>query len=229
VETIIKLLDRIIPNVMDKPGELGLSIIQTLIMTGISGIISFALGMVFGTLLVTTKPGGIMQNKGFYTVLDKVINIFRSIPFIILLAALIPLTRLIVGTAIGTRGAMVPLVIGCVPFFSRQMESALSEVDPGVIEAAQSMGSSPLAIVFRVYFRESIPSIIRMVIITIISLIGLTAMAGAVGGGGLGDFSIRYGHNRNQWDVTIVTVIILLIMVSIIQSLGSWLIKKTTH
>ncbi|MEG1972241.1 MAG: ABC transporter permease subunit [Oscillospiraceae bacterium] len=160
---------------------------------------------------------------------DKVINFFRSIPFIILLAALIPLTRFIMGTALGVKGAIIPLVFGTVPFFTRQIESALLEIDGGLIEAAQSMGNSPVQIVTRVYLREGIPSIVRATTITFISLVGLTAMAGAVGAGGLGDFAIRYGHNLGQQDVTIVTVIILLITVNIIQGIGSAIIKKTTH
>jgi D-methionine transport system permease protein len=223
------LLLRFLPNVMKKPGELLTSFLQTLVMLGVSGSISFCIGLVFGVLLIVSAPGGILQNRGLFNVLDKMINFFRSIPFIILLAALIPLTRFVVGTAIGTKGAMLPLVFGTVPFFSRQIESALAEVDGGIIEAAQSMGSSPLGIIFRVYLRESIPSIVRAVTITLVSLTGLTAMAGAVGGGGLGDFAIRYGHQRNQLDVTFVTVLALLILVSVIQGLGSWVIKKTTH
>ncbi|MDZ5034706.1 methionine ABC transporter permease, partial [Clostridium perfringens] len=162
-------------------------------------------------------------------VLDKIINITRSIPFIILLAAAIPLTRAIVGTAIGTKGSFVPLVLGTIPFFSRQIESALSEIDKGVIEAAEAMGSSPLEIIFRVYLKESVPNIIRATTITFVSLVGLTAMAGSVGGGGLGDLAIRYGYQRNQIDITFVTVIILLIVVNIIQGLGDRVIKKTTH
>ena len=161
--------------------------------------------------------------------LDKVVNTCRSIPFIILLAAVIPLTRLIVGTALGTKGALVPLIIGTVPFFSRQIESALSELDQGLIEAAQSMGSSPIEIILRVYLKESIPNIVRATTITFISLVGLTAMAGSVGGGGLGDLAIRYGYQRYQTDVTFVTIIILLIIVNVIQGVGDFIIKKTTH
>jgi len=226
---MVELLNKLIPNVMKKPGELLTSLIQTLVMIGISGSISFCIGLVFGVLLVTTAPGKILQNRWVFTWFDKSINFFRSIPFIILLAALIPLTRLISGTAIGTRGAIVPLVFGTVPFFSRQIESALAEVDGGFIEAAKSMGSSPLGIIFRVYLRESIPGIVRVTTITLVSLTGLTAMAGAVGAGGLGDFAIRYGHQRNQLDVTFVTVLVLLVLVSIIQGIGSFIIRRTTH
>ena len=227
--TMLEILNKLIPNVMRKPGELFTSILQTLVMVGVSGSVSFCIGIIFGVLLVTTANGGILQNRFIFTFLDKSTNLFRSIPFIILLAALIPLTRFVMGTAIGVRGAILPLVFGTVPFFSRQVESALAEVDGGIIEAAQSMGSSPLGIIFRVYLRESIPSITRVTTITLVSLTGLTAMAGAVGAGGLGDFAIRYGHQRNQFDVTVVTVLVLLALVSIIQGLGSLIIKRTTH
>ena len=226
---MVELLVNLVPNVMKKPGELCTSILQTLVMVGVSGSVSFCIGLVLGVLLVTTAPGGILQNRGVFLYLDKTINFFRSIPFIILLAALIPLTRFVMGTAIGTKGAIVPLVFGTVPFFSRQIESALAEVDGGIIEAALSMGSSPPGIIFRVYLRESIPSIARAVTITLVSLTGLTAMAGAVGAGGLGDFAIRYGHQRNQFDVTIVTVLVLLVLVSVIQGIGSLVSKRTTH
>jgi D-methionine transport system permease protein len=223
------LIDILIPNVVTKVPELIKSFWQTLYMMGLSGVISFALGMIFGITLTVTKKKGIMENSVVYNILDKIINTFRSIPFIILLAALIPLTRAVVGTAIGTKGAILPLVFGTVPFFTRQIETALAELDSGLIEASQAMGSSPLEIIYRVYLKESIPSIVRGTTITFISLVGLTAMAGAVGGGGLGDFAIRYGHQRNQVDVTYVTVIILLVVVNTIQSLGNFIIRKTTH
>ncbi|MGE5629946.1 MAG: methionine ABC transporter permease [Caulobacteraceae bacterium] len=224
-----ELLKALIPNVMTKVPELVKSLWQTLYMMGLSGAISFVLGLIFGIILTVTKKRGIMENVVVYNILDKIINTFRSIPFIILLAALIPLTRAVVGTAIGTKGAILPLVFGTVPFFTRQIETALAELDSGLIEASQAMGSSPMEIIYRVYLKESIPSIVRVTTITFISLVGLTAMAGAVGGGGLGDFAIRYGHQRNQVDVTYVTVIILLIVVNLIQGLGNFIIRKTTH
>lgn len=225
----MEVLQALIPNVLSKPEELLTSCGQTLYMVSVSGIISLCFGGVFGILLTVTAPNRIGSNRVVYTVLNKLIDLFRSIPFIILLTALIPLTRLVVGTAIGTRGAILPLVFGTVPFLTRQIESALAEVDTGLIEAAQSMGFSPAEIVWCVYLRESTPGIIRVCSITLISLIGLTAMAGAVGGGGLGDFAIRYGHQRNQIDVTYVTVVILLAAVSIIQTIGQYAIRKTTH
>ncbi len=224
-----ELINRLLRNVVNKLPELGKSVVDTFYMIGISGGISFVFGLILGIILVVTKKGNILENKIVFNVLDKIINIFRSIPFIILLAAAIPLTRAIVGTAVGTKGALVPLVIGTVPFFTRQIESALSELDNGLIEAAQSMGSSPLEIIFRVYLKESIPNIIRATTITFISLVGLTAMAGSVGGGGLGDLAIRYGYQRFQNDVTFVTIIILLIIVNLIQGIGDLIIKKTTH
>lgn len=224
-----EFLYNIMPNVIDKLDEFVEAIGDTLLMVIWSGAISFVLGMILGVLLIVTRPGGIMQNRVVYEILDKLINFFRSIPFIILLTAVMPLSRFIMGTAIYVRGAIVPLVFGTVPFFSRQIESALAETDSGLVEAALSMGSSPLEIIFRVYLRESISAIARGTTITAISLLGLTAMAGAVGAGGLGDFAIRYGHDRNQADVTYVTVLVLVIMVAIIQMIGSLVIKKNSH
>ncbi len=218
-----------IPNVLDRVPELVKSFQQTLYLIAFSGAISFVIGMVLGVVLTVTKPGNILENKLVYTTLDRVINLFRSIPFIILIGALIPLTRAVVGTAIGTKGAILPLIFGTVPFFARQIETALAQMDKGLIEAAQAMGSSPWEIIFRVYLKESVPGIVRATTITFVSLVGLTAMAGAVGGGGLGDFAIRYGHQRNMVDITYVTVVIILLMISLIQGIGNYIIKKTTH
>ena len=221
--------DRIIPNVMDKLPDFFEAIRDTLIMVGWSGIIAFVLGLFLGIVITVTKPGGILENKVLYQILDKLINFFRSIPFIILLTWVIPISRAIMGTAINVEGAIVPLIMGTVPFFSRQVESALAETDHGLIEAALSMGCGPLEIIFRVYLRESVSAIARGTTITAISLVGLTAMAGAVGSGGLGDFAIRYGHDRNMTDVTWVTVITVFILVSIIQLLGNLVVKKSRH
>ncbi|MBE6053983.1 MAG: ABC transporter permease [Clostridium sartagoforme] len=223
------LVQKLLPNAITKIPDIYKATLETLLMIFVAGVISFVIGVILGVILVVTKKGNILENKPIYYVLEKIINITRSIPFIILLAAAIPLTRAIVGTAIGTKGSFVPLVLGTIPFFARQIESALSEIDKGVIEAAESMGSSPVEIIFRVYIKESIPNIVRATTITFISLVGLTAMAGSVGGGGLGDLAIRYGYQRNQVDITFVTVIILLIFVNIIQGAGNLVIKKTTH
>ena len=223
------LVQKLLPNAVTKIPEIYKATGETLLMIIVAGAISFVIGLILGVILVVTKKENILENKVVYYVLEKIINITRSIPFIILLAAAIPLTRLLVGTAIGTKGSFVPLVLGTIPFFARQIESALSEVDKGIIEAAESMGSSPFEIIFRVYLKESIPNIVRATTITFISLVGLTAMAGSVGGGGLGDLAIRYGYQRYQVDITFVTVIILLIFVNIIQGAGNIVIKKTTH
>lgn len=224
-----ELLSRWLPNVINKLPEFKESIIETFIMVGWSGIVSFAIGLILGVVLTVTKPEGILKNTVIYHILDKIINFFRSIPFIILLAMVVPVTREIMGTAIGVEGAIVPLIFGCVPFFSRQIETALADVNPGQIEAAQSMGLGNMDIIIRVYLKESVAGIARVTTITIINLIGLTAMAGAVGAGGLGDFAIRYGHQRNQPDVIYITVIILVLIVSIIQLTGNYIAKKSKH
>lgn len=224
-----ELLNKWIPNVMGRLPDFWQAIGDTLLMVAWSGVISFVLGLALGVVVTVTRPGGILENRAVYQILDKLINFIRSIPFIILLTAVMPLSRLIMGTAIYVRGAIVPLVFGTVPFFTRQVESALAQVDKGLVEAALAMGSSPLEIVFRVYLRESIAAIARGTTITLISLIGLTAMAGVVGAGGLGDFAIRYGHDRNMTDVTYVTVLVVFLLVSLIQFIGGRIVKKNTH
>ena len=223
------MLEQLIPNVMVKIPKLIQSILETFQMMGWSGSISFILGLFFGVILIVTRRGGIMECHPVYWILDKIINILRSIPFIILVPATLFLSRAIMGTGIGVKGAIIPLIIGTVPFFSRQIELALAEVDGGLIEAAQAMGDSPLQIIFRVYLKESIPAIARATTITFISLIGLTAMAGVVGAGGLGDFAIRYGHQRSEPDVIWVTILIILILVTVAQAIGDVIIKKTTY
>jgi len=161
--------------------------------------------------------------------LDKVVNIFRSIPFIILISLLVVMTRAIVGTSIGPTAAIVPLTVGVIPFFARQIEIALLEVDPGVIEAAEAMGTSPFGIIFRVYLLEGLPGIVRVSALTIINVIGLTAMAGAVGAGGLGSLAVTRGYNRFQTDVTWVAMIIILVLVFISQAISNWIVKKISH
>lgn len=224
-----ELLIRYLPNVVDSWPVLTQSIVETIQMVLIAGVISSLFGMVLGTILTVMQPGGILQNKAVYQVLDKLINLFRSIPFIILLFCLLPLTRLLAGTAIGVRGAIVPLVFGTTPFFARQIEAALSEVDPGLVEAAQAMGNSNLEIIIQIYWRESIAGIARGATITLISLVNLTAMAGAVGAGGLGNFAYIYGQQRNRMDIIYVTVVLLVLLVSVIQIIGSWIAKRNTH
>ena len=219
-----EFLNNIIPNVMAKLPDFYAAIGDTLLMVVWSGAISFVLGLTLGVLITVTKPGGILENKIVYQILDKLVSLFRSIPFIILLTWVMPVSRAIMGTAIYVRGAIVPLVFGAVPFFTRQGESALAE-----IEAALSMGSTPLEIIFRVYLKESVAAIARGTTITAISLLNLTAMAGVVGAGGLGDIAIRYGHDRNMLDVTNVTVLVLVIIVCIMEFAGGKVVKKNTH
>lgn len=219
----------ILPNLISRWPDFIEAIRDTLLMEVWAGSIGFVFGLSFGIILTVTKPGGILENKVIYKILDIFTNLFRSIPFIILLTALMPLSRLIMGTAIYVRGAIVPLVFGSVPFFTRQVQSALAQTDEGLIEAAQAMGLSPADIIKRVYLRESIGPLARATTITAISLLGLTAMAGVVGAGGLGDFAIRYGHDRNMTDITWVTVIVLIIAVSLVQLLGDTIARKNTH
>lgn len=217
------------PNVLLLKQEFIDSTIETLYMVFWTAIIAGILGTLLGVVLVATGPEGILKNSVLYNILEKIINVCRSIPFIIMLALIQPITRFLTGTTIGTTAALVPLVIGVIPFFARQIENALLEVDPGVIEAAESMGTSPLGIIFRVYLIEGLPSIIRVSSVTIINLIGLTAMAGAIGAGGLGNLAITRGYNRFQTDVTVVATLIILILVFASQFISNTLIKKTSH
>ncbi|MDR7871367.1 MAG: methionine ABC transporter permease [Tissierellaceae bacterium] len=226
---MLNLMTKYTPNLLDYWPEFINSIGETLQMLFLSGIYSFIIGLLLGTVLVVTRKGNILENPYIHGVLDGLVNLFRSIPFVILITALIPVTKLIVGTFIGVKGAIFPLIVGCTPFFVRQVDMALSDIDNGLIEAAQSMGLSPLGIIFRVYLKESIPALARSTTITAISLLGLTAMGGAVGGGGIGSFVIRYGHNRFYQDITYVSVGVILIFVTIIQFIGNIIIKKTTH
>ncbi|MDA3730963.1 ABC transporter permease [Niameybacter massiliensis] len=223
------LLTELAPNVIEYFPELVKAFNETLITVGLSGLIATLIGLPLGILLLITSPKHILENKTLYSILSKTINIFRSIPFVILIAAIVPFTRFVVGTTIGIKGALVPLVVGVAPFIARQVEVALHKVDHGVLEAARAMGSTPLEIIFKVIIPEGLPNIIHAVTISLISLIGFSAMAGTVGGGGLGDFAIRYGYNFFKTDIMVVTVIILLLLVTLIQSLGDFIAHKFTH
>ncbi|OJF97095.1 methionine ABC transporter permease [Alkalibacterium sp. 20] len=216
-------------NVLSIRPEILNSIWETLYMLGISALISGFLGIILGIILVVTERQGILENRKVYDFLERSVNAFRSVPFIIMLTLIAPFTRFIVGTSIGTTAAIVPLVAGTVPFYSRQVQNALLEVDKGVIEAAEAMGSSPLEIIFRVYLKEGLSSIIRVSSVTIINLMGLTAMAGAIGAGGLGNLAVARGYNRFQSDVTLVATIAIMIIVLISQMIGNFLVRKTSH
>lgn len=227
--TLENVLRATIPNLYTYRDKFFTSLSATGQMMLKAGLISFVLGLLFGVLLVVTKRGGIRQNMLVYQIVNLVINVFRSIPFIILLIFLIPMTRKIVGTAIGVKGAILPLVFGCVPFYTRQVEVALSGVDSGKVEAARSMGTGTMGLIFRVYLHEAVPELIRVTTVTTISLIGLTTMAGAVGAGGIGSFAINYGQNQNHQDIVNVCVVVLLVVVFLLQTLGNFLAKRTTH
>ena len=199
---------------------------ETVYMVAVSMAVATALGVPLGVLLSATGKGGILEARAFNKALGAVVNAIRSIPFIILMVAIIPLTRLIVGTAIGTTAAMVPLIIAAVPFIGRQVETSLTEVPYGLVEAALSMGATPLQIIRRVLLPEAMPSIVAQLTTVIISLVGESAMAGAIGGGGLGDLAIRYGYQRFRPDVMIATVVILIILVQLVQFAGNLLAKR---
>ncbi|VDG33860.1 methionine ABC transporter permease [Lactobacillus pentosus] [Lactiplantibacillus mudanjiangensis] len=219
----------LIPNVLQMKSEFIQATLETLYMTAFSAIIAGVLGLGLGVLLVVTHPHGILADQPSYQILDKLTNLLRSVPFIILLAVISPLTSYLVGTTVGTTASLVPLVFGIFPFYARQVQNALLDVDQGIVEAAQSMGSSPLAIIFRVYLKEGLPDLIRVSIVTVISLIGLTTMAGAIGAGGLGDIAISIGYARFENDVTLVAMVIILVLVFVVQIFGDWLVKRVSH
>ncbi len=199
---------------------------ETCYMVFASTVLSTVIGVPLGVILTVTRKEHILPNAAINTVLGAIVNATRSTPFIILMVAIIPLTRLIVGSSIGTTAAIVPLTISAAPFIARIIESSLLEIDPGIIEAAQAMGASPMQIIRKVLIPESLHSIVLGITLAVISLIGYSAMAGTLGGGGLGDLAIRYGYQRFQMEVMVATVIVLIIMVQAMQSLGDYASKK---
>ena len=202
-------------------GILAEGVWDTLVMTVMSTLFAYLIGLPMGVLSVLSQPHGIRPHKAANAVLGWIINIGRSFPFAILMVALFPFTKLVMGTRLGLRGAVLPLVVASAPFVARMVETSLSEVDAGVIEAAQSMGASTFQIVWKVYLPEAMPSLILGGSITLIAIVGYTAIAGMVGAGGLGDLAIRYGHQRNVPSVMWVTVVILVIIVQVVQSVFS--------
>jgi len=207
----------------------GTSLWETVIMVGISGAIGGLLGIPLGGFLRLTDHKGILSNRPANVVVGGLVNAVRSTPFIILLVAIIPFTRLVTGTSIGTWAAIVPMTLAAAPFIARLVETALREVDAGLIEAAQSMGASTWQIVWKVLLPEALPGIVAGLTIALVSLTGYSAMAGAVGGGGLGDLGIRYGYQRFLPDVMLAVVLILIVFVQGLQSLGDWLVRRLTH
>lgn len=202
---------------------------ETLWMVFASALFGTLLGVPLGIALHITKPGQISAQPVFNKVLGTIVNVGRSVPFIILLVAIIPLTRLIIGTSIGTNAAIVPLAIGAIPFLARLVEGALMEIPSGLVEAAQAMGATHRQIIRKVMLPEALPGILNAVVITLVALVNYSAMAGAIGGGGLGDVGIRYGYQRFEPTIMLITVAILVILVQLIQSIGERLVKRVDH
>lgn len=203
------------------------ALIETIYMSFVATFFAVVIGFFLAIILILSSKDGLRQNLKLYATLDVVINTLRSFPFIILMIVLFPLTKFLIGKSIGTTAAIIPLTIGAAPFIARLIESAFKEVDKGVIEAAKSFGASDWQIIFKVMFIEAMPSIISAITLTLITVIGFSAMAGAVGGGGLGDVAIKYGYYRFQTDTMIYTVIILIALVQVCQSVGDYLYKIT--
>lgn len=203
------------------------SLAETLYMLSVSAIIATVIGIPLGILLVVTEKNHILSCPIMNKPLAFVINMIRSIPFIILMVAIIPLTRIIAGTSIGTTAAIVPLTLAAIPYTARMVETSIREIPSGLIEAAESMGASPLQIIYKVLIPEALPAVIQNMTVVIVSLIGSSAMAGTIGGGGLGDLAIRYGYQRFQADMMIATIVVLIVIVQVIQWVGNNLSKKT--
>lgn len=203
--------------------------VDTAYMVLLATLVSIVLGVPLGVVLLVTSKGYFYYSKPFYTVLGTIVNALRSVPFIILMVAIIPITKFFVGTSIGTTAAVVPLTVSTIPFLARLVETSLKTVPYGLIEAAQSMGASPFRIIVRVLIPEAMPELIANFTLTVIVIIGCSAMAGTIGGGGLGDIAIRYGYMRFQLPVMVMTVLILIVMVQLTQLLGDFLAKRVDH
>lgn len=214
-EYFLELKNMILPAILD-----------TLYMVFWSSLISVIIGIILGIILYSTDKGNIMENKIINKILGTIINIGRSIPFVILMIAVFPLSKFIVGTSIGTTASIVPLTVAAIPFVARMIEICLKEIDKGIIESAISMGASEWQIIYKVLLPESIASIISTITTTIISIIGYSSMAGVIGGGGLGDISIKYGYQRYRVDILIISVVMMIILVQIVQGIGNILSKK---
>jgi D-methionine transport system permease protein len=205
------------------------SLWETLLMVAISGIAGSVIGIPLGVLLRLTDQGGVLQHAGINRSVGGIVKAVRSTPFIILLVAIIPFTRLVAGSSIGTAAAVVPLTIAAAPFIARLVEASLREVDHGLVEAAQAMGASTWQIVFKVLLPEALPGIVGGFTITLVSLTGYSAMAGAIGGGGLGDLGIRYGYQRFLPEIMLAVVVVLVAFVQAVQSLGDWAVRRLSH
>lgn len=217
---------------LDNPAlttQMGPAILETLYMVLIPGVLTIALGLPLGLLLASSSANGLRPRRALNQVVGTIVNMVRSFPFIILIIALLPFTRLVVGTSLGWQAMIVPLTIGAVPFFARLAESNISSVSAGKIEAAQMMGASNLRIEWQIQVREALPQLVQSVTVLAITLVGYSAMAGVVGGGGLGQLAINYGHYRNQTDVMIVMVVLIVVLVQLLQMLGDWVSRLVDH
>ena len=208
---------------------IGMGVLETLQMTVLSAIFSYLAGLPLGIILAVTKRGSILENRTVNTILGILVNIFRSIPFLILLVVLIPVTRFLTGSSIGTTATIVPLTVGAIPIVARMVESSLSEVDGGIIEAAKSMGASPLQVIWQFILPEAVPSLLLGAAINLATILGYSAMAGCIGGGGLGAIALNYGYYRYQSEILFLTVIILIVIVQIFQESGIWLSARKRH
>ncbi|PSK99182.1 D-methionine transport system permease protein [Haloactinopolyspora alba] len=209
--------------------ELWQATLETLAIVGIAGVVTVLLGLPLGVALSVTGPGGLTPSRTVSRVLGAVVDIGRSIPFIILMIAIVPFTRLVVGTTIGSSAAAVPLTVAAIPFFARLVEAALREVSPGVVDAGASMGASRRQLIVKVLVPEALPSIVAGLTVTVVAMIGYTAMAGAVGGGGLGELAVSYGYHRFETGVTWVTVAILVVVVKAVQTAGDLCARRLSH
>ena len=205
------------------------SLLETLLMVGVAGLFAVIFGIPLGVALIVTGNDGMLAHPLLNKVLGGIVNATRSVPFVILMVAIIPLTRLIAGTSIGTQAAIVPLAIAAIPFMARIAENAMREVDPGLIIAARAMGATPGQIIRKILLPEALPGLIAATTVTLVSLIGYSAMAGAIGGGGLGDLGIRYGYQRFLPEVMLAVVVVLIALVQCMQSLGDWLVRRLSH
>lgn len=209
--------------------EIAKGLFETLQMTVVSALLAYLIGLPLGVLLVVTDKGHVIENRVIHLILGTIVNIFRSIPFLILLVFLIPFTRWVTGASIGTTATIVPLTVGAIPIIARMVESSLKEVPPGIIEAAQAMGAYPMQIIFRFLIPEAVPSLLLGGAINLATILGYSAMAGCIGGGGLGAIALNYGYYRYQTDVLLVTVVILILIVQIFQELGTRLSLRFRH
>ncbi len=207
-------------------GQFLIALHDTLLMVSISLVIGSLIGIPLGIYLVVTRPGGLIHNRAAYAIINPIVNIVRSLPFIILMITIIPFTRLIVHTTIGTPGAIVPLIIFIAPYIARLVENSLLDVDPGILEAAKSMGATPLQAIWHFLLPEALSSLILALTTATIGLIGATAMAGTVGGGGIGDLAITYGYQRFDTFATVTTALVLIAIVQLLQSLGNFLARR---